>query len=59
MNVEDFKKNLSDWKWRLNNLYTFVDWNGDKRIFTMNKAQEMLFDNMHQKNIILKARQWG
>tara|TARA_R110002167_G_scaffold80853_1_gene221875 strand:+ start:196 stop:1707 length:1512 start_codon:yes stop_codon:yes gene_type:complete len=50
---------LQDWKWRLNNLYTFVDWDGEKRIFTMNKAQEMLFDEMHQKNIILKARQWG
>ena len=59
MTPEELTANLQNWKWRLNNLYTFVDWNGNKRIFTMNEKQEMLFDNMHQKNIILKARQWG
>ena len=57
--MEEIRSKLDDWFWRLNNLYTFVDWDGGKRIFTMNEAQVMLFFEMHHKNIILKCRQWG
>lgn len=53
--------------WRLNNLYYIkVKESDDKDIesslkmkFKMNAVQEELFFNMHNKNIILKARQLG
>src|SRR5580698_10439879 len=45
--------------WRLNNLYTITDKNGNRVRFTMNSAQEALFHNMHNQNVILKARQRG
>lgn len=59
---------LSDWKWRLNNLYKIVATETDEdgnvvktEVLTlkMNEAQERLFDGMWHKNIILKARQLG
>ena len=56
---EVLKEKLSDQKWRLNNLYKVKDKRGNVVTFVMNKAQEKLFDTMHFKNIILKARQLG
>lgn len=56
---EDFKNKLRDKKWRLNNLYMIKNRNGDKIPFRMNRAQEDFFDHMHNRNIILKARQLG
>ncbi|MGB7996578.1 MAG: hypothetical protein WCF45_10675 [Photobacterium halotolerans] len=50
---------LKDWKWRINNLYFITDKNGRTVRFKMNKAQEDLFDKMHHRNIVLKARQLG
>lgn len=50
---------MDDQKWRLNNLYYIQDSKGRRVLFKMNKAQEEFFDNLHFKNIILKARQLG
>jgi len=48
-----------DRKWRLNNLYTILDERGNEVPFRLNWAQEDLLDNMHDKSLILKARQLG
>jgi len=56
---EKLQKNLSDQKWRLNNLYKIKDKKGKVTTFKMNKPQEQLFDTMHYRNVILKARQLG
>ena len=45
--------------WRLNNLYVITDKNGLRTRFTMNTAQQTLFEEMHHQNVILKARQRG
>lgn len=50
---------LTDWRWRLNNLYFITDKAGKRVQFKMNWAQEALFDEMHFQNVILKARQLG
>ncbi len=50
---------LTDWRWRINNLYTITNKNGQVVPFQMNDAQADLFDNMHFLNVILKARQLG
>lgn len=52
-------KQFSDPRWRLNNLYTIVDEQGQAVPFRMNWAQEQFFDDMHYLNVILKARQLG
>ncbi len=46
-------------KWRLNHLYYILDKSGQTRRFRMNWAQEQLFDGLHYRNIVLKARQLG
>ena len=59
---QERKLQLHDWKWRLNNLYYIVsDLNGEpeKILFKMTPVQELLFDTMHDKNVILKSRQHG
>lgn len=48
-----------DTKWRLNNLYFIRDAKGRNVRFKMNAAQEDFFDNMHEINCVLKARQLG
>lgn len=48
-----------DRKWRLNNHYYIEDKHGQVVLFQMNAAQEKLLDEMHDLNIILKARQMG
>jgi hypothetical protein len=53
------KKHLEDPKWTLNNLYRIVDKSGNDVPFKMNSFQERLFDNQHNRNIVLKARQLG
>ena len=46
-------------KFRMNNLYKIQNENGQVVTFQMRKAQEDFFDNVHKKNVILKARQLG
>lgn len=46
-------------KWRLNNLYRIVDRNSNSIPFKLNYVQEDVLDNLHNRNLILKARQLG
>ena len=50
---------LSNRLWRLENLYYILDKEGVKRRFSLNWAQQELYDNMWHSNVILKARQLG
>ena len=55
----DFARGMKDAKWRLSNLYTIVDKNSSEIIFRPNEHQEKFYENMHWRNIVLKARQFG
>ena len=50
---------LADRFYRLNNLYFITDKNGKKVKFKMTAEQLHYFDNEHERNVILKARQLG
>jgi hypothetical protein len=50
---------LADRCWRLNNLYTIQTKEGMKVPFRLNWAQSELLSNIHECNLILKARQLG
>lgn len=50
---------LTDQKWRINHLYYIKTKEQGIVRFKMNWAQEYLFDNLHTRNNILKARQLG
>ena len=50
---------LGDSNWRLCNLYSIKDPYGKKITFKPNWAQQELLDNLHNCNIVLKARQLG
>jgi len=52
-------KLLKDRKWRLNNLYFVENKEGKCVRFKMTGEQLEYFDGMHDKNVILKARQLG
>src|SRR5262249_47725141 len=52
-------KQFSDRRWRLDNLYWIIDKEGRRTQFKLNWAQEALFSQMHEMNVILKARQLG
>ena len=52
-------KKLWNQKWRLSHIYWIKDPNGNKIIFRPNWAQRELLDNLHNCNIVLKARQLG
>jgi hypothetical protein len=53
--ADQFSKRL----WRLNNLYFIADKQGRRVKFQMNSAQEARYREMHNQNVILKARQRG
>lgn len=46
-------------KWRLNNLYRIIDKDSNSIPFRLYAIQEKLLDNLHNRNLILKARQLG
>lgn len=50
---------LKDRNWRLNNLYWIKDKEGNKVLFKLNEAQRKFLEEMHDANLILKARQQG
>ena len=50
---------LTDQKWRLNNLYRIINKEGQSIPFKLNPVQETVLDGMHNRTIILKARQLG
>ena len=52
-------KLLTDKLWRLNNLYWIKDKKGKRVRFRMTAEQLDFFQNMHTRNLILKARQLG
>ncbi len=53
------KEQVNDPWWRLNNLYWIADEDGDLVLFRPNKIQSYLYQNMHYRCVILKARQLG
>jgi len=52
-------KLLNDPEWRLNNLYRIVDKNGKSVPFQLNDIQQQVLKGLHNRNLILKARQVG
>jgi len=56
---DDVKDQYSDFNWRIRNLYKIVNENGQTVTFTPNGSQELLLENLHFNNLILKARQLG
>ncbi len=55
----DFDRLAEDKKYRLNTLYHIIDRNGSDVPFRLNSVQEDVLDNLHNRNLILKARQLG
>lgn len=53
------QEKLKDRNWRLSNLYYITDKRGSKVLFKPNAAQFVLLQDMHYRNVILKARQLG
>lgn len=53
------RKNLPNRWWRLSNLYYVLDENQKKVLFKPRPAQRKLLEEVHFRNIILKARQMG
>lgn len=50
---------LLDKSWRMNNLYRIIDKDGHSLPFKLNSIQQNVLDNIHNRNVILKARQVG
>lgn len=50
---------VNDQYWRLNHMYFILDKDGNIRRFKMNWAQQQLYQGMHTRMAILKARQLG
>lgn len=50
---------LTDWRWRLDNLYWLTDEDGRKVPFRLRPAQRDCLERAHRRNIILKSRQLG
>ena len=57
--IEEVKRHLADWEWRINHLYRITDKEGRERPFRLNRAQRRFFKTMWYRNLILKARQLG
>lgn len=57
--IANLDPRLADRTWRLNNLYTVVNEQGELVRFHLRLPQLELLKNMHFKNILLKARQLG
>lgn len=52
-------KLLADPLWRINHLYWIKNAEGKRQKFELNWAQRILWEEMHECNIVLKARQLG
>lgn len=57
--IEKIDPRLADRIWRLNNLYKVIDEDGELVPFKLRAAQTKLLMEMHNRNIVLKARQLG
>lgn len=58
MKAEIMRK-LSDWEWRINNLYKVINEDGQAVTFKMRPVQYAVFTSMHTRNVYLKSRQHG
>jgi len=58
MAKEDLKL-LDSKEWRMNNLYKIVNKQGDSIPFKLNPVQQEVLKGLHNRNLILKARQLG
>lgn len=56
---QDTFAKLSDRLWRLEHLYFIEDKKGRVSKFVLNPIQRILLQNLHPRNIVLKARQLG
>lgn len=56
---EEIKQKLHDPFWTINHLYRIVDKQSLDSPFQLNWAQKAMFENLHTRNIVLKARQIG
>lgn len=56
---EQAEKNLSDRRWRLNNLYRIITDKSEEIDFALNHPQVMFYDKLWYWNLLLKARQLG
>jgi hypothetical protein len=50
---------FADKNWRMNNLYRIVNTQGNSIRFKLNSVQEDVLNGLHNRNLILKARQLG
>lgn len=50
---------MIDQAWRLNNFYRIIDRNSNSIKFQLNSVQKNVLENLHKRNLILKARQLG
>lgn len=57
--INYIRQRLGNPWWRLNNLYKIEDEGGQLVTFKLRPAQRLLFETMHYRNIVLKARQIG
>jgi len=57
--AQEILEKLSNRYWRLNNLYSIKDKQGNKITFRFNWAQEILYKSIWFLSIVLKARQIG
>ncbi len=57
--IDGIMSNLSDWEWRMNNLYTVINEDGERVTFKMRAVQRYVFKSMHNRNCYLKSRQHG
>ena len=56
---ETLADNLKSSWWRMNNLYKVINLQQEVVTFKPNEAQTMLLQNLHTRNLILKARRLG
>lgn len=59
MTNEELKARLADPLWRIRNLYSIVNDDASEIAFVPNAEQELLLRRLHNRNLILKARQMG
>ena len=55
----EYEKNISNQRWRLNNIYTIITEKGLEIPFSMNNVQTVFYLEFWYFNVVLKARQHG